>query len=71
MILMLQVSVAHAMAPEEDGVPTGPFDVTPEEFESLMALGKKIEAFRRNTTQSLSPANMGESASLQYHKQRK
>lgn len=38
------VSVATALAPEQDGRPLGPFKVTPEEFAEIVRIGKELDA---------------------------
>lgn len=40
------VTVAVAMDPKEDGVPYGPFPVTPEQLAQIVATGKRLEAER-------------------------
>lgn len=38
------ITVTRALSPEEDGIPTGPLNVTSvEDFKTLMEIGRKLE----------------------------
>ena len=60
------ITVTRALAPEVDGVPLGPFQVTDEEMQKILEQGHKLELLSRN--HSASKVVVGTSSSIHAHR---